>query len=123
MRRGGGWEPRLPSADAEISEVAEALRELGPALHEQVQTWVEAERRSGVAQALSGGRARLREPKVRALTLLGDLQARGAVSPDAKPKLRALVTEIERLSREIDAEEHDLILGAGAPPQGDGGVA
>lgn len=36
MRRGGGWEPALPSADAEIAEVVDALRELGPALHEQV---------------------------------------------------------------------------------------
>lgn len=118
MRRGGGWEPVLPSADAEIAEVADALRELGPALHEQVLGWVEAERRTGEARALSGIRARLREPRVRALALLGDLQARDAVSPSVKSKVRALVAEIERIAHEIDAEEHRMF---GAPSRpGDG---
>ncbi len=64
-------------------------------------------------------RARLREPKVRALALLGDLQARDAVSPPAKHKVRALVAEIERLAREIDAEEQ-RIFGALAPRQREG---
>lgn len=108
MRRGGGWEPVLPRADAEIAEVADALRDLGPAMHEQVLCWVEAERRAGAAHALSEIRRRLREPKVRALALLGDLQARDALSPSAKQKVRALVGEIERLAREIDAEEREL---------------
>jgi len=119
MRRGGGWEPKLPIADAEITEVADALRELGPALHDQVQGWVEAERRAGAAHALSEVRSRLREPKLRALALLGDLQARDAVSPRAKQKVRALVAEIERLAREIDAEEQ-RIFGALGPRQREG---
>ena len=108
MRRGGGWEPVLPRADAEIAEVADALRELGPAMHRQVLGWVEAERRAGAAHALSDIRARLREPKVRALALLGDLQARDAVSPLAKHRVRAIVAEMERIAREIDAEERRL---------------
>jgi hypothetical protein len=36
MGAGGGWEPVLPAADAEISEVNDALRALGPALASQV---------------------------------------------------------------------------------------
>jgi hypothetical protein len=108
MRRGGGWEPILPRADAEIAEVAEALGELGPAMHRQVLSWIEAERRAGAAHALSDLRGRLRQPKVRAFALLGDLQARGAVSPAAKHTVRAIVVEIERMAREIDGEEHRL---------------
>lgn len=111
MRSGGGWEPRLPAADAEISEVSEALRDLGPALHDQVRSWIEAERRSGVAQALSRIRSRIREPRLRALAQLGDLLVRDAVPPGAKPRLRAVVADVERMSREIDEEERDLLKG------------
>lgn len=116
MRRGGGWEPVLPRADAEIAEVVDAVRELGPALHEQVLAWVEAERRTGEARALSGIRARLREPKIRALALLGDLQARDALSPFAKQKVRALVKEVERIAREVEGEE-ERMFGALSRPE------
>lgn len=108
MRSGGGWEPKLPQADAELGDLARALVELGPALHEQVQVWLEGERRAAAARALSEIRTRLREPKRRALALLGDLQARSLITPDAKPKVRALVLEVERISREIDGEEAQL---------------
>lgn len=108
MRSGGGWEPKLPSSDTELADLARALEELGPALNEQVQVWLEAERRAAAAHALSDVRARLSEPKRRVLALLGDLQARALVTSDAKPKVRALVLEVERISREIDAEETAL---------------
>ncbi len=108
MRSGGGWKPKLPPADAELTDLARALEELGPALDEQVQVWLEGERRAAAARALSEVRARLREPKRRALALLGDLQARALITPDAKPKVRALVLEVERISREIDGEETAL---------------
>lgn len=108
MRDGGGWAPRLPSADSELGELARALEDLGPALHAQVDQWVEAERRAAAARAIGDLRAKLREPRRRALALLGDLQARDAVSPEAKPKLRALVAELERIGVEIRSEEAAL---------------
>lgn len=108
MRSGGGWEPKLPSSDTELADLARALEELGPALNEQVRVWLEAERRAAAAHALSDVRARLREPKRRVLALLGDLLARALVTSDAKPKVRALVLEVERISREIDAEQTTL---------------
>lgn len=111
MRSGGGWEPVLPAADAEIAEVNDALRELGPALHEQVQSRIEAERRAAAAQVMSDLRARLRPPKRRALALLGDLQARAALSPKAKHEVRAAIGEIELLSSEIDGEERAVFGG------------
>jgi hypothetical protein len=101
MRRGGGWQPKLPPLDAELTEVGRALEELGPALDAQMQ-------RAVTARVLAGLRARLREPQRRALALLGDLEARELVSPDAKPKVRALVLEVERITREIRGEETRL---------------
>lgn len=106
MGAGGGWEPKLPPSDTELAELARALEELGPALHGQVQAWIDAERRASAALALKDVRSRLRDPRQRALALLGDLQARGLVGPAAKPGIRALVREIERIGREIEAEEH-----------------
>lgn len=113
MRAGGGWKPKLPPSDSELADLARALEELGPALHAQVQEWLEGERRAAAACALSELRARLREPKRRALALLGDIQARGLVAPDAKPKVRALVLEIERIALEIQGEEAELFGPAG----------
>jgi hypothetical protein len=105
MRSGGGWSPVLPAADAEITEVNEALKELGPALHEQLQTRIEAERRSSAAAVLSDLRARMRDPKRRALALLSDLLAGDAMTPEAKHELRAAIGALEMLSREIDGAE------------------
>lgn len=119
MCSGGGWKPTLPPSDAELTELARALEELGPALHEQVQGWLEGERRAAAASALSEVRARLREPKRRALALLGDLQARALVASDAKPKVRALVLEIERITREIGDEEATLFGPIGRTAPGD----
>ncbi len=90
MRTGGGWKPKLPPSDAELADLGQALEELGPALHAQVEEWLEGERRAAAARALSELRARLREPQHRALALLGDIQAQGLVAPAAKPKVRAL---------------------------------
>lgn len=115
MRDGGGWKPKLPPSDSELADVASALEELGPALEAQVQEWLEGERRAAAARALSGLRARLREPKRRALALLGDLQARDQVTPEAKPKLRALVLEVERIALEIRGGEAELFGPKGTP--------
>ncbi len=117
MRAGGGWKPKLPPSDSELADLARALEELGPALHAQVQEWLEGERRAAAARALSELRARLREPKRRVLALLGDVQARDLVAPEAKPKVRALVLEVERITREIGGEEADLF-----GPQGSSAV-
>lgn len=108
MRMGGGWEPKLPPSDAELAVLGRALEELGPALHAQVEEWLEGERRAAAARALSELRARLREPQHRALVLLGDIQAQGLVAPAAKTKVRALVADVERIIREIGAEEATL---------------
>lgn len=108
MQTGGGWKPKLPASDTELADLGEALEALGPALHAQVEEWLEGERRAAAARALSELRARLREPQHRALALLGDIQAQGLVAPSAKPKLRALVADVERMMREIGAEEADL---------------
>jgi hypothetical protein len=119
MRSGGGWKPKLPPSDAELTDLARALEELGPALHAQVQEWLEGERRAAAARAVSGLHVRLREPRRRVLALLGDLQARGLVGPDAKPKVRALVLEVERIAREIQDEEADLFGPIERPAAGD----
>jgi hypothetical protein len=119
MRSGGGWKPKLPPSDAELTDLARALEELGPALHAQVQEWLEGERRAAAARALSELQVRLREPRRRALALLGDLQARGLVGSDAKPKVRALVLEVERIAGAIQAEEADLFGPIGSPAAGD----
>lgn len=119
MRSGGGWKPKLPPSDAELTDLARALEELGPALHAQVQEWLEGERRAAAARALGELKARLREPRRRALVLLGDLQARGLVGPDAKPKVRALVLEVERVASAIQAEEADLFGPLRSPAAGD----
>jgi hypothetical protein len=105
MRSGGGWSPILPAADAEITEVNDALKELGPALHEQLQTRIEAERRAAVATVLSELRARMRDPKRRALALLSDLLAGDELTPDGKHGLRAAIAALESLSGEIDGAE------------------
>lgn len=107
MGNGGGWSPQLPRADAEIGDVGQAIVELGPALQAQVEQWIEGERRAVIARALAEVRARLREPHRHLLALAGDLQARDAVLPEAKPRLRALIAEIERLTsaiRELEVE-------------------
>lgn len=111
MGRGGGWTPELPEADAELGEVQRAISDLGPALQAQVGQWIEGERRAAMAATLAGVRARLHGPQSRALALAGDLQARGAVIPGARGRLRALVLEIERLSQAIgDLERETFAL-------------
>lgn len=114
MGSGGGWEPVLPAADAEISEVNDALRALGPALTGQIQVRIEAERRAVAASVSSELHARLREPLQLALTLLSDVQARDLLSPDGKPKVRAAMLQVERLTREIDATVDAHLRGASA---------
>lgn len=120
MQRGGGWIPLLPPTDAEISELAGAVKGLGPALEDQVRTWIEAERRAAVSLALSELRGRLLEPQRRALALLGDLQASGLVRPSAKPRVRAVIADIERISREIEARREAWLAPAANGPDGAG---
>jgi hypothetical protein len=107
MTSGGGWRPKLPPPDAELVELERALYELGPALDSQVREWIDAERRAGVACALSEVRRRLQGPVQEALAISGDLQARDAVSPPDKHRLRALATALERCAaavRDVESE-------------------
>jgi hypothetical protein len=108
MIHGVGWHPRLPTADAELTDLASALGELGPALEEQVRAWVEAERRAAAARVIGQLRQRMAGPQVRALALLGDLQARGLVISAGVSTLRSAVAEVERLSGLLQAEERGL---------------
>lgn len=105
MKRGGGWVPVLPSTDAEIAEVAEAVGELGPALGAQVEQWLEGERRAAVALAFARLRDGLRDPQRRALALLGDLQASDLVRPAGKQTVRAVLAAVEQICRRLDVEE------------------
>lgn len=107
MQKGGGWLPRLPPSVRELDDLEIALRRLGPALESQVQQWIEAERRAAAALALNRVRLRQREPCSRALLLITDLQARDLVVPEAKPRLRALLTEIDRIPRIVAEEESE----------------
>lgn len=116
MGAGGGWEPVLPAADAEIAEVNDALRALGPALASQVSARIEAERRAVAASVSSELRARLRDPMHLALTLLSDVQARDLLSPGGKQKVRAAMLQVERLSHEIDATLDTHLRCPSAPP-------
>lgn len=116
MGAGGGWEPVLPAADAEIAEVNDALRALGPALAGQVSARIEAERRAVAASVSSELRARLRDPTHLALTLLSDVQARDLLTPGGKQKIRAAMLQVERLSREIDATLDARLRGPSVPP-------
>lgn len=105
MARGVGWQPPLPAADLEVSDLASALRDLGPAMEDQVMTWLEAERRAAVARSLSGLRCRIFEHERRALAALSDLEARSLVTPNGKAKLRGAIWEVERIWGEVRAEE------------------
>lgn len=107
MGNGGGWSPKLPVTDGEIGDVGSAIAELGPALADQVQQWIEAERRTAIATTLAEVRRRLRAPQQRVLALASDLQARAVVAPEAKQRLRALLAEIDGLSaatRDVERE-------------------
>lgn len=105
MVRGAGWQPRMPATDAEVSELAAALRELGPAMEDQVSSWVEAERRAAVARSLASLRGRVLEHQRRALASLGDLEASGLVAPRGKARLRSAIADMERVWAEIRTEE------------------
>lgn len=61
MRDGRGWLAHPPHTDEELSGVARAVGDLGPALERQVNEWIQAERRAAVALALRSIRSRLRE--------------------------------------------------------------
>lgn len=101
MRRGGGWEPRLPETDDELTDLAAALRELAPALDAQVHEWIDAERRAAVMLALGDVRQKLSERLRRVLTVLGDLQARSQVLPEGVRGLRAAIRELEQLREDV----------------------
>ena len=107
MGAGGGWQLVLPETDAEILEIRTAVRDLGPSLAGQVDGWIQGEKRAAVALALAHLRERLREPQRRALMLLGDLQAAGAVTASGKAKARALTREIEAVSKIVDDTENE----------------
>lgn len=115
MGSGGGWEPRLPPADAEIAEVNDALRGLGPALTDQVSVRLEAERRAVTTAMASELKARLRGPLRAALVNLGDLQANDLVPPLGKQRVRAAVGALERMVREIDATIDARLRGVSPP--------
>lgn len=105
MARGVGWQPQLPTADLEVRDLAAALRDLGPAMEDQLMSWLEAERRAAVARSLSDLRCRIFEHERRALAALSDLEARSLVTPDGKAKLRGAIAEVERIWGEVRAEE------------------
>lgn len=107
MGSGGGWSPSLPGVDTELAGVEGALLALGPSLHGQVEQRLEGERRAAVAGALSRLRARMKEPHRSALALLGDLLARGHITPAGKSRARALVMDLEALTAVIAELERD----------------
>lgn len=120
MGSGGGWSPKLPSADVELDDIVDALAGLGPALQRQIEQWIEGERRAAAAAVIAGLRATLREPHIRALALLGDLQARDYVSAEGKPRLRALIAEVEALTAAIRDLEGRTFGQAGTLPRAPG---
>jgi len=63
------------------------------------------ERLAAVAAMLSDLRARMRDPKRRALALLSDLLAGDELTPGVKHGLRAAIGALESLSRKIDGAE------------------
>ncbi len=68
MRDGRGWLRKERETDEELTGVARAVADLGPALERQVGEWIEAERRSAVALAIHNVRRRLVDPWPRDLS-------------------------------------------------------
>jgi len=93
----GGWQPRLgEGVDRELQPLWDAIGALGPGLEGQVRQWVEAERRAAVALALSTVCRAMRDPLRDCAARASALQAQGALGPDSKRLVRALVRSIDR---------------------------
>jgi hypothetical protein len=105
LMRHGGWLPRLPKTDRELEELNRAIAGLGPTLENQVHQWIEAERRAAMADVLRSLRRDLEEPRRRVLAVASDLQAQHLIAPEARPKLRALLDDLDRVSRVLADEE------------------
>jgi hypothetical protein len=117
IRKGGGWLPVLPSTDRELEGLTKAIAQLGPGLERQVNQWIEAERRAGMADLLLRLRKALHEPRVRLMALAGDLQARDLVLPEGSRRLRDLLKEVDRIEDVLRLEERDRFGQAVAPPE------
>ena len=109
MSHGGGWEARLPATDIELSDLASALKELGPALDAQTRQWIAAERRVAVVTALREVRERSSGDVRRALVCIGEAIAHRHAGPAAIPALRSAVVEIEHLAAIPDEVERTLL--------------
>lgn len=109
MSHGGGWEAHLPATDRELSALAGALKELGPALDTQAQQWIAAERRVAVVSTLREVRERSTANVRRALICIGETIAHRHAGPAAIPALRNAVAEIEHLANVPDEVEHALL--------------
>lgn len=105
LMRHGGWLPRLPKTDRELEELNRAIAGLGPTLENQVHQWIEAERRAAMADVLRSLRRDLEEPRRRVLAGASDLQARHLIAPEARPKLRALLDDLDKVSHVLADEE------------------
>lgn len=112
MRDGHGWLSRVPPTDEELSSVAGAVADLGPALERQVHEWIEAERRSAVAQAIRNIRVRLAgSTDVLDAALTGTQTSGSLASGSGLFQLAVLVqdaihAERERIGRALADEEH-----------------
>jgi hypothetical protein len=105
MRDGRGWAPRLPHIDAELCELSEALRRLGPGLEQQVREWMEAEQRAAVALAFAHTKLTLKVTSARARGLVAELAgAPGMPSQDRARLVSTLAAEVDALPSIAESE-------------------
>lgn len=108
---GGGWLSVVPQTDAELCPLARSVLELGPGLESQVNEWIVAERRAGVAVALSSLHSVVEPPLERMRrTLEGTLPAAGDAWRARSPLLLA---ELDLVEEALAREERRLFRSEG----------
>ena len=120
MRDGRGWRPRLPATDRELQDLANAVANLGPGLEKQVYEWIEVDRKSAVALALTAVRARLRDTQRRVLALVAELEGETHAPPrDREQLIHSLAAEARGLAELLAVEAHALVAGSHPHATGD----
>src|SRR5512134_4006990 len=76
----------------------------------QVHEWIEVERRSAVALALTAVRARLRDTQQRVLSLVAELEGETHTPPrDREQRIHSLAVEVRRLPEWLAEDAHALV--------------
>jgi hypothetical protein len=118
MKRGGGWLTALPAVDAELDPLYSAIRELGPALEDQVDEWLETDRRSQTALIFLQLKRRLHEPLRQAMAASSLLQRAAGPPPSLSVSALELQQQLEKIASILSDEEDkalSMLTGRDAP--------